>query len=511
MQQENKAVSLAVRYYQSFPKSEISIDRLLRSLWDGAEIDWNSGALYFAHMGLAATSESEEEEGFYGTPVSSKELLSGGIKFMMRDKESPFKIECVKGDYTEYERRRLELDLPSEEEHFKLICHGELKGLRVIETEDKEGSDVLEPLTIEEAVDFLCRAFCPPHDEETKTWFPKAVAVLEKRSQQLMMVYNTRLARLQVMLQEAVACVEDKLADASRHNAKLKRLGIKEGKIDIFDQLKLDKQLWFRARASATRWNINESWSYASRYFFGERHGITHGREELNDQLFLKQDQEHLPGERIDGEYLLHEAEELARNTDIFQILYTFVAWDRKMEVFKRIEAADHGPCNSGWAERSVYLLRCERRRDEYFAKKLWRFLTWPLAVIAPALKKLEAEYLDDIRQAAPGPGKAHQNQLTERQLKDIKKLGWHKEGSSWHNVPLYGKEAVAWLRQRGQLGRLAGKPVHPNFRVVLGEHWHKTRLRKEQFEALKQVAEERLAHPHRQGLPLDYVMRRYG
>ncbi|MFQ5351649.1 MAG: hypothetical protein ACE5D3_01090 [Candidatus Binatia bacterium] len=516
---DSDIVSMAVHYFKLFPESEVSTHCFLRYLKGGGAVDWKTGALF--HPGFAKpdpeqnVAQEDVAEDIRGT-VNAGELIDAGIGFDMRENESSFTQEWV------------------EHGEFKLAVDGELRGVRTHESNDTE-MKLLEPFTEVEAVVFVGKLFvCPANYKDTDgvfdqaAWWAAATEAIEHRNEQLLKNLNTKRARIQRMLAEAVERFEDRLLWAQQHNAEQRHRN-KRNFVSAFALHDVNADEWRRARASDRRYNVGGHWSQESIWFIGEREGITHGREELNDQLHNRLDQDHLPGEKQDGQGLLHEEEgresldkaaayyrrtSRVRPSAIFEQCYTHYKKQYNPQIGRRemvfVQAADGGPVNRGWTDRSVYLLRQELRRGEYFAEKLWRILTWPLEVLEQGFPGIEAAYINSIKAAAPGPGRKSEQWLTEHERADINKLGWYKPGN-WHNVPVYGAKAIAWLKSRTDLGRLAGQYVHKDIRVITGESWHKTVLRREQLDALRDAIEWRRQQDGYQGLPLNYVAAKYG
>ena len=509
-------VKMATYYFNKFPDSHVSTECLLRYMLSGGAIDWKSGALFHPRHGKpdaeVDVAQDDIDEDTKAQTVSTGELIEAGIGFDMRESESPFIQEWVSDEAGD----------------FVLALDGELKSVRVRERNDTE-MELLEPLTEGEAFTFIAKLLVQEVMYDSKiAWWTVACAAIEHRNGQLLERFNTRRARLQQMLQEATENFEEFLRWAGDHNGQQRRTGDNEF-VSAFALYDIDALEWRRARASVRRYNINGQWSQEGQWFIGEREGITHGREELNDAIYSRGDQEHRPGERIDGVGLLHEEEEWCLTDEataqyrkqgtvtpskLFNSLYTNYkrVWDKEMKewVMEFVQAADGGPINRGWTDRSIYLLRQELKRDEYFAEKLWRILTWPLEALELGFPAIEKAYIESIKACAPGPGRKSNERISPQEMADIVKLGWFKPGQRWHNVPIYGQRAIAWLKEQSNLGNLSGCYVHKSIRVITGESWHKTLLRREQLNALRESLQWRRDNAAYVGLPMSYVARKY-
>ena len=526
LEQAKAAVSspLMQRYYECFPESVIDSTVLQQRLNCGWAIDWKNGCLFHPRVGTPEPellyANDDLEEDVHATSASVGELKEAGIRFQMREEETDFIMEEVKG----YQREWVGYlqSVQNIGQAFKLHLPSEPRGVRVHTQTDTE-TELLEPLTEGEALLFIASVKGPPKAAfaDELQWWEAAKSFIIKWGQCLdaqgIMFRDKRLA---AMLQVCVDIAQDRIDEVNYHNWMHQEVWPNTGapvgeQRNAFTELGVDAQLFRRARASARRDNVGGSASHCNRWFFSERDGVTHGRETENDLLYTKSEQWQTPLERCDGQYMHHvEANyiyELPRDAHCawFSSMYTYWQRDANGELVEA-RAADNGPINRGWADRSVYLLRQSMKRDENFARKLWKTLTWPLPLVETMFPRVETEYRESIKAAAPGPLHRRRAQLSWRELQDIVAFGWYDDQREWFNVPAYGLEALSILNHLPNPGVLHGSLVHKLIRFTRCESWHKTTLSREHLNALREALDWRRKNTHRASLPLNYVVQQY-
>jgi hypothetical protein len=361
---------------------------------------------------------------------------------------------------------------------------GELRGFQELDS-GGAGEDLLEPLTIEEALIFISK-MCPDTD--------------------VSMDELTNTPSIEMWLKPELERVTNMLIDAFERS----RLP-KEEMLTILYVLGLTEETWKRIKLSVKRNDVGQPWSCANIHSIGNREGTVEDQSRQNDKMYSKLEQYHNLGERVDGRLLFCEEIELSsqKNDAIYNSMYYQGGEVTNMDDVLKHDAepilAKPGD-NKGWSERSVYYMRCAMSRDEVFADKLWHILTWPLDLVEPCMEKLREEYKASVRANSAGPNS-------------------EKINGRWRPAPLRGKAAIDHILRTGK-GTLAGKVVSKDVNLLVGSTWHKLFLSRKHMDALEsalmwrqgiirldvagQKIEERFNQTV-QSLPRDYVLSTYG
>lgn len=407
----------------------------------------------------------------FGEASNFNELAAERIGYGVGSEDVPFLdeiIEFKEGDPKDIRRA---------------LFPGELRGFKEIVNETASSEDVLEPVSVEEALTFIC-SLIPSTATVEEVNNPISIALWLK----------PELARVSIMLEDYLSVMRDNKEDTDV----------------ILQHLNISKVMWKRVKISVARDNVGEDWTCCNRWSIGQREGTIEDESRQNDLNFTKLDQYHEPGERVDGRLLFSEELALAEEKND---LITNSMYYKGGEITNKDKVAKGEPPifakpgeNRGWSERSVYFLRCASSRDEVFADKLWHILTWPLADVEEGMKKLRADYKASVRSNSEGP-------LSE------------KVNGRWRPAPLRGDEALKHLRRVG-VGSLKGQPVFPDVSFTEGSTWHKLFLSKKHMDGLESalmwrrgiirldvggtMIEEKFEQTF-EGLPREYVMKTYG
>lgn len=387
----------------------------------------------------------------FGTSSNFSELAAERISYNIRASEVPFVPERVNVSFSKDGKPTSTVILP-----------GELKGFNEEVSTTVNAGDTLEPLTAQEALDFVIKVFSY-HE----------VTYEDIKHQPAIDLW------LKVEFSRAIGTVEDIMTSMRER---------KEDTATLLAYLEVSNEEWRRAKATLANDNIGGNWCYTSENNIGDRDGTIEDQSRQNDRNYTKQDQCHLPGERIDGRLPLSEELELAaeKNMSIVWSMYykegevkNPKALDNLMHVqgLSRDDAmvqmramgelAKEGE-NKGWSERSVYFMRCASTRNEVFADKLWHILTWPLNIVESCMDSLRANYKRSVFENREGPKR-------------------EKINGRWSSAPLKGAAAIKHLKSTG-LGTLKGKRVNKNVTVFVGASWHKLLLNKKHMDALEEA-----------------------
>ena len=354
----------------------------------------------------------------------------------------------------------------------KVTLPGELRGIR--ELKSKNGGDLLEPVTVDEALAFIQNVFCSYLD------------VTPEQAEKSLDFW------LIPTLKHAVQFFEEQ----QELFATMKQVRMQ----NVYELYKISEEDFRRMKISAQNENVGAPWSWQANHCIGERESVVLEQARQNDVNYTKQDQYQLPEDLVDGKPLFEREYELSKNMNLFDSLYY-----RGGELKPDGSRAKPGE-NRGSSEYARYLRRCSQRRDELFADKLWKILTWPLPLAEAGMKQLRKAYRNSVKECSPGP---------QREMVD----------GRWQTVPLVGDAAVNWIRRRGK-GTLAGKRVSKNIQLHTGESWNNLILTKKHMDSLEEAllwrkgivrttvdgqTIEETFNQNFEGLPYDYVVRTYG
>jgi hypothetical protein len=432
----------------------------------------------------------------FGDTSNFSELAAERVAYDVRNEDVPFMPETVSFNCGKNPKS-------GKTDNRSVVLPGELRGFSEVFNKAATTNDVTEPFSAEEGYDFIVKVF--PHHKENTTFKDDVKHV------------PTIDLWLRPELVNAVELVEHLLvmmADSGENPGAL------------LVHLQIEEDEWRRAKATVKRDTLAASWCYMNTYNIGAREGTVEDKSRQNDTNFTKQEQYHTLGERVDGRFVLSEELSLAtkknpaiyrsmfytggeiKDTKLFDELIQLEGMDEAaafLELQKRGEIAKPGE-NKGWSERSVYYMRCRAGRDEVFAEKLWRILTWPIDIVENCMVALREEYRQSVISNRPGPGR-------------------QKLNGRWTEAPLVGKAAIDHIRRVG-VGTLKGRQINKDVRLHTGDTWHKLFLNKEHLNALEDailwrqgtvklnVGGENIEEKFEQtvaSLPREYVLRTYG
>lgn len=428
----------------------------------------------------------------FGDSSNFSELAAERVAYDVRNEDVPFMPETVnfnaEGTDTKDDR--------------SVILPGELRGFSEVYDKSSSSEDIIEPMSIEEGFDFILKVF-PFHKEDISFQDAHEIPSVD-------MWLRPEFTKAVELVTTLMSLMEDRNEDPE---ALLLHLGI-------------DEEEWRRAKTTCKRDILGDDWCYMNHYNIGAREGTVEDRSRQNDNMYTTHEQYHTLGERVDGRLVLSEELGLAtrKNPSIYKSMYysggeikNLVHFDKltkqngmdeatALKELQRLGMIAKEGENKGWSERSIYFMRCRAGRDELFAEKLWRILTWPLDIVEDCMVQLRADYLKSVQENRPGPGR-------------------QKVNGKWTDKPLVGQAAINHIKRVG-VGTLKGKKINKDVKLYIGASWHKLFLNKEHMDALEdallwrqgvvklnvggEIIEEKFEQTVA-SLPREYVFNTYG